>query len=124
MYPTDFMYSKSHEWVRFNGDEAIVGLTDYAQGKLGGIVFVGLPEEGDFVEAGCTMADVESIKAVSEIYAPISGEVAEINEELLEAPELINEAPYEAWLVKITSITEQEDLLTAEEYEEFIKTLE
>lgn len=117
--PVDVFYTKSHEWVKFEGEEAMIGLTDYAQKKLGDIVFVGLPEVGDNVSAGETMSDVESIKAISEIYAPVTGEVIEINEELLSSPELVNNSPYDAWLVKIGSITAKEELLSASEYEAF-----
>lgn len=116
------LYSKSHEWVKEEGDVAIIGLTDYAQSELGDLVFVNLPEEGDEVSVGEAFADVESVKAVSDVYSPVSGTVSEINEELLDAPESINEAPYEAWFVKVTEITEREELLTAEEYQAFVES--
>jgi len=117
--PKELSYTKSHEWVRFEGEEAYVGLTDFAQDALGDLVFVNLPEAEDMVEAGEVFADVESVKAVSDVYSPLSGKVAEINEELLDAPEKINEEPYEAWVVKVSDITEKEELLSAEAYEQF-----
>ena len=113
----DLLYSKSHEWVKEEGDVAIIGLTDYAQSELGDLVFVNLPEEGDEIAVGEAFADVESVKAVSDVYAPVSGTVCEINEELLDHPELINEAPYDAWLIKVKDVTDEEELLTASEYE-------
>lgn len=118
----DLLYSKSHEWVKEEGDVAIIGLTDYAQSELGDLVFVNLPEEGDEIAVGEAFADVESVKAVSDVYAPVSGTVCEINEELLDAPEKINEAPYDAWFVKVKDITEKEELLTAEEYKAFVES--
>ena len=118
----DLLYSKSHEWVKEEGDVAIIGLTDYAQSELGDLVFVNLPEEGDEISVGEAFADVESVKAVSDVYAPVSGTVCEINEELLDAPEKINEAPYDAWFVKVKDITEKEELLTAEEYKAFVES--
>lgn len=116
------LYSKSHEWVKEEGDEIVIGLTDYAQSELGDLVFVNLPEEGDELIVGEAFADVESVKAVSDVYAPVAGTVSEVNEELLDAPEKINEAPYEAWFVKVTEVTEKEELLTAEEYQAFVES--
>ena len=122
LYPVELQYSKSHEWVKFAEDgSATVGLTDYAQNELGDLVFVNLPMPGDTFAAGDTFADVESVKAVSDGYSPVTGTVAEVNEELADAPQTINEAPYDAWLVRFDEITDQEDLLTAEEYEAFVK---
>lgn len=115
--PKELLYTKSHEWVKLEGDTATIGLTDFAQHQLGDLVFVNLPEAGDSVTAGATFADVESVKAVSDVYSPLSGTVAEINEELLDAPEKINEAPYEAWFIKVEGITEKEELISAEAYE-------
>jgi len=120
LIPSDLLYTKTHEWVKFEGDMVTVGLTDYAQQKLGGIVFVGLPQAGDSVVAESVFADVESIKAVSEIYSPVTGDVEDVNEELLDAPELLNESPYEAWLVKVSNVSDKEELLDAKEYEAFI----
>lgn len=122
-YPNELKYSKSHEWVKFEDDTtAVIGLTDYAQSELGDLVFVNLPEEGDEVTAGEVFGDVESVKAVSDVYCPVTGTVSAINEELLDAPESINEAPYEAWFIKVEEISETEELLSAEEYEAFVKS--
>lgn len=118
----ELLYSKSHEWVRLEGDTAVIGLTDYAQSELGDLVFVNLPEADDEITLGETFADVESVKAVSDVYAPVSGIVSEINEELLDAPESINEAPYDAWFIKVKDITEKEELLSAEEYQAFVES--
>ena len=120
----ELRYSEDHEWVLIDGDVAVVGITDYAQSELGDLVFVNLPEVDDEVEAGETFADVESVKAVSDVLSPVSGTVAEINEELLDSPEKINEAPYDAWFIKETDISEEEELLSAEEYEKFVEESE
>lgn len=120
-HPTELKYSKSHEWVKFlDGTTALVGLTDYAQDALGDLVFVNLPEAGDEVTGGEAFADVESVKAVSDVFSPVTGTVAEINEELLDAPELMNQDPYGAWLIRVENITETEELLDAEAYVKFI----
>ncbi|MGN0333630.1 MAG: glycine cleavage system protein GcvH [Lachnospiraceae bacterium] len=116
------LYSKSHEWVKEEGDEVVIGLTDFAQSELGDLVFVNLPEEGDEISVGDAFSDVESVKAVSDVYAPVSGTVSAINEELLDAPEKINEAPYEAWFVRVKDITDKEELLSAEEYKDFVES--
>lgn len=116
--PKELMYTKSHEWVQEEGDIVIVGLTDFAQEALGGLVFVNLPEVGDEVVAGEAFADVESVKAVSDVFSPVTGVVTEINEDLLDSPELINEDPYGAWLVKIGEVTEHEDFLDADTYDQ------
>ncbi|MBC7959037.1 MAG: glycine cleavage system protein GcvH [Vallitaleaceae bacterium] len=119
--PKDLMYTKSHEWVKFiNDTTAVVGLTDHAQEALGDIVFINLPLVGDDLNIGDSFSDVESVKAVSDVYSPVSGTVLEINNELINAPELINEGPYEAWLVKIKDITEQDELITAEAYAQLL----
>ncbi|MDD6311179.1 MAG: glycine cleavage system protein GcvH [Firmicutes bacterium] len=119
------LYAKSHEWVKIEGDTATIGISDFAQSELGDLVFVNLPEEGDEVEAGEVFADVESVKAVSDIYSPISGTVAEINEELLDAPESINEDAFAAWFIKVEGVSAQaDDLMTAEEYEAFCESEE
>ena len=120
--PKDLKYAKSHEWVKEEGEEMVIGLTDYAQSELGDLVFVNLPEEGDELTVGEAFADVESVKAVSDVYAPVAGTVSEINEELLDTPEKINEAPYEAWLVRVKDVTEKEALLSAEEYQAFVES--
>lgn len=118
----ELKYSKSHEWVVLDGDSAVVGLTDYAQSELGDLVFVNLPEVGDIVEAGEVFGDVESVKAVSDVYSPVTGEVTEINEELLDSPELINDDAYEAWFIKVKDVSATEELLTAEEYKAFVES--
>ncbi len=118
------LYSKSHEWVKEEGGEFYVGLTDYAQSALGDLVFVNLPEEGDEVKVGESFSDVESVKAVSDVFSPVSGVVSAINEAVLDSPESINKAPYESWLIKVKDVSEKEELLSAEEYEAFLKTLE
>ena len=118
----ELLYSKSHEWVKEEGEEMVIGLTDYAQSELGDLVFVNLPEEGDELTVGEAFADVESVKAVSDVYAPVAGTVSEINEELLDTPEKINEASYEAWLVRVKDVTEKEALLSAEEYQAFVES--
>ena len=117
------LYTKDHEWVKEEGGEYVVGITDYAQSELGDLVFVNLPEEGDSVTKGESFSDVESVKAVSDVISPLTGVVSAINEAVLDAPESINSAPYEAWFVKVKDVTDKEELLSAEEYEEFLKTL-
>ena len=120
---TTCRYTKSHEWVRVQGNEAWAGLTDYAQSQLSDIVYVELPEEGDKFEKGDVFATVESVKAASDCYMPISGEVVEINEELTNTPELINNDPYgKAWLIKFTptDISELDSLMDAAAYEKYV----
>lgn len=120
--PAELRYTKSHEWVRTLEDGVVeIGLTDYAQSELGDIVFVNLPQEGDGVTAGETFADVESVKAVSDVYSPVTGSVTAVNEELLDAPQKINEAPYEAWMIRVQVEEEPQDLLTAQAYEQIIR---
>ena len=117
-FPKNLLYSETHEWVLFAEDgTATVGITDYAQDQLGDLVFVNLPEPGDAVTAGESFADVESVKAVSDVFSPVTGEVCAINEELLDNPALINEAPYDAWLVKVNNVSDTEELLDAAAYE-------
>ena len=118
------LYAKSHEWVKEEGGEFIVGITDYAQLALGDLVFVNLPEEGDEVTVGESFSDVESVKAVSDVVSPLSGVVSAINEEILDSPKNINDSPYDAWFIKVKDVTDKEELLSAEEYEEFLKTCE
>ncbi len=114
--PAELSYTKSHEWVSVEDDVYTIGLTDYAQDALGDLVFVNLPEEGDEVVAGEAFADVESVKAVSDVFSPVTGVVIAINEELLDAPETINEDPYGAWFVRVSNVTEVGDLLDADAY--------
>ena len=116
--PAKLQYSKDHEWVNLIEEGvALIGLTDFAQDQLGNIVFVNLPEVGDTIAVGESFGDVESVKAVSDLYAPVTGRVSAINEELLDAPEGINEAPYDAWLIEVSDITALDGLLTAAEYD-------
>ncbi len=114
-------YSKSHEWVAEKENGVAVGITDYAQDALGDIVFANLPEVGDTVAKGVPFGDVESVKAVSDIYSPVSGKVTAVNEEIIDSPEKMNNAPYEAWLIEVGEISERESLMTADEYREFCK---
>jgi glycine cleavage system H protein len=122
MYPDNFRYTKEHEWVRMDGDSATIGITDHAQQELGDIVYVDLPKPGAHVEQGKTMGTVESVKAVSEIYCPVTGEVVETNPILTDAPEKVNEDPHgEAWLVKVRlSGIAPPELMTAAEYQSYI----
>ena len=121
-FPKELKYAKSHEWVKFEDDNTVlIGLTDYAQNELGDLVFVNLPEPGDEVTAGESFGDVESVKAVSDVYSPVTGIVAEINEELLDSPESINADAYGAWFIKVTDVGDQEELMDADSYEAFTK---
>ena len=115
-HPSDLKYTKSHEWLRMEGDIAVVGITDFAQDALGDVVFVNLPQEGDETAAGESFGDVESVKAVSELICPVSGTVCAVNEDLLDAPELLNQDPYAAWIIKVENVSETEQLLDADEY--------
>lgn len=115
--PEELQYTKSHEWLLVEDGVATVGLTDFAQDALGDIVFVNLPQPGDQVSAGEPLGDVESVKAVSDVLSPVSGVVAQVNEELLDNPALVNENPYGAWLVKVEQLTGEEELLDAAAYE-------
>ena len=118
-YPTNLQYSKSHEWVMTDGDVAVVGISDFAQDALGNVVFVNLPQEGDTVTAGEPFGDVESVKAVSDLISPLSGTVCAVNEELLDAPEMLNSDPYGAWIIKVENVSGSEELLSASDYETF-----
>jgi len=123
MYPDNFRYTKDHEWVMVEGDSGTVGITDHAQHELGDIVYVDLPKIGTVVEQGKTLGSVESVKAVSDVYAPVSGEVVEANQTLATAPELLNQEPHgAAWLVKIrlSAPDELDGLMTAAGYEEYL----
>ena len=123
MYPTNFRYTKEHEWVHVEGDIAIVGITDHAQKELGDIVYVDLPKVGARLEQGKTLGSVESVKAVSDIFAPVSGEVTAINDALSTTPEKLNEDPHgAAWLVKIKLSVpgEIKQLLSADDYQNYV----
>ena len=124
-FPESLKYTKTHEWVEILDDGTVViGLTDYAQKELGDIVFVNLPEVDDSVSANEAFADVESVKAVSDVLSPADGVVSEVNEALLDAPETINENPYEAWFVKITDAVIEEELMDADAYKALVEELE
>jgi glycine cleavage system H protein len=122
--PEDLHYSKDHEWVRVEGGEAIIGITDYAQNSLGDVVYVELPKAGDEFAANESFGSVESVKAVSEVFTPVAGIVAKINESLADEPEVVNSDPYgEGWMIRIKMAHpgEVDSLLTAAEYEDFTK---
>ncbi|MBW2478241.1 MAG: glycine cleavage system protein GcvH [Deltaproteobacteria bacterium] len=122
-FPEELKYTEEHEWVMVEEDLAIIGITDFAQDSLGDVVFVELPEEGTEVVAGKAFGVVESVKAVSDIYAPVSGTVEEVNDELPDSPEMINTSPYEdGWMIKIrmTDTMEVDDLMDAEAYQAYI----
>ncbi len=119
--PGELQYTKSHEWVRVEDDVATVGITEHAQDELGDVVFVELPEQGATLAAGDSFGAVESVKAVSDLYAPVGGEVVEVNATLEENPEKINEDPYgEGWILKL-QISEEGDLLSADDYEKLLE---
>ncbi|MDL2225287.1 glycine cleavage system protein GcvH [Eubacteriales bacterium OttesenSCG-928-M02] len=118
---SELQYTKDHEWVSMEGDTATIGITDYAQDSLGDIVFINLPQVGDDVLAGDVVCDIESVKAVSDIYAPISGKVSAINEGLLDAPESVNSDPYGAWIFKLEGVADLEELMDAAAYEALIQ---
>jgi len=121
-FPEELKYTDEHEWVLAEDEVATIGITDFAQDALGDVVFVELPEVGTRVEAGKPFGVVESVKAVSDVYAPVSGEVVEVNEELPDAPEMVNTSPYEdAWMIKIklSDLSELDNLMDAGEYQEF-----
>lgn len=123
MNPKNLKYHKEHDWARIEGDVATLGVTDYAQESLGDIVYIELPEVGAEVSAGTSYAEIESVKAVSDVFAPVSGTVIEANDEVVDAPELINESPYEdGWLIKVklSDPGEADELMSAEDYEEML----
>ncbi len=120
-------YHKEHEWIRVEGDEAVIGVSDYAQEQLSDVVYVELPEVGDSFERGDIVAVVESVKAASDVYMPLSGEILEINEELEDSPELVNQDPYgQAWFVRvaIADPAELDDLLDVDAYQAFVEALD
>ncbi len=122
--PEDLHYSKDHEWVRVEGDQAVIGVTDYAQNSLGDVVYVELPKAGEQFATNESFGSVESVKAVSEVFTPVSGEVAKINESLADEPEKVNTDPYgEGWMIRVrmANASEVDSLLTAAEYEDFTK---
>ena len=119
LFPAELKYSKDHEWMKEEDGVAVIGISDFAQDALGDVVFVNLPGEGDEVTAGEAFGDVESVKAVSDLVSPVSGTVCAVNEALLDEPEQLNKAPYEAWLIKVENVTGSEELLDAAAYEAF-----
>ena len=124
MYPQELLYTKEHEWIRVHESAGTIGITDHAQKELGDIVFVELPQVGDHVAAKEAFGTVESVKAVSDLYSPVTGEVTSVNSKLQNAPELINSDPHgEAWLIKVklTDRSQTEGLMTAEEYEAYVQ---
>jgi glycine cleavage system H protein len=124
MYPEDYLYNKDHEWIIVQDSIGTIGITDYAQHELGDVVYVDLPEVGDTFEANEPFGSVESVKAVSELFCPVGGEITEVNSKLEESPEMINESPHQkAWMIKIrlTNPEELKELLSSEEYEEYLQ---
>lgn len=121
-YPGNYKYAKSHEWLLLEGETATIGITDYAQSSLGDIVFVELPKVGQEIEAGSTFGSVESVKAVSDLYSPVTGSVSAVNEALNDAPDTINSAANDTWIIKLAvkSADEASALLSAEDYEKFV----
>ncbi len=123
-FPKGLKYSREHEWVKVEGNIALIGITDYAQSELGDVVYVELPEVGTDVEANSTFGVVESVKAVSDLYSPVTGSVTEVNAQLEEEPELVNSDPYEdGWMIKVemSDASELSDLLDADEYKAFVE---
>jgi glycine cleavage system H protein len=121
-YPASYRYTKEHEWIEIDGKTGTVGITDYAQNSLGDIVYVELPKIGSGVEAGKVFGSVESVKAVSDLYSPVTGKVTAVNEELVNSPEKVNTEPHTAWIIKVelSDPTEIDKLLDAKAYESFI----
>jgi glycine cleavage system H protein len=121
MYPSDLKYTKDHEWVKITGGEARVGITDYAQKQLGDVVYLELPEVGRTFNKGDVFGTIESVKAVSELYAPVGGEVTEVNQPLTQKPETVNSAPHDAWMIVMKVSGGDADLLDATQYTELTK---
>ena len=119
LFPAEMKYSKDHEWMKEEDGVVAIGISDFAQDALGDVVFVNLPGEGDEVTAGEAFGDVESVKAVSDLVSPVSGTVCAVNEDLLDEPEQLNKAPYDAWLIKVENVSDTEELLDAAAYEAF-----
>ena len=118
-FPAELKYSKDHEWVKFEGDTAIIGISDFAQDALGDVVFINLPAEGDEVNASEAFGDVESVKAVSDVNSPVTGVIVAVNEDLADSPENLNSDPYGSWIIKVENITATEELMDAAAYEAF-----
>lgn len=127
MYPDNLFYTKDHEWLRVEGEEAVMGITDFAQKQLGDIIYVDLPQPGKVLEAHQVVGSVESVKSVSDVYSPVSGEVLAVNSELAQTPDLINKDPYgQGWIVrlKIKDKSEIDNLMKAADYEKYLEGLE
>jgi glycine cleavage system H protein len=125
MYPSDYLYSREHEWVRVLDDICVLGITEFAQQELGEVVFVELPEVGQVFNSQDELGTIESVKAVAEVYSPVAGEVVEINESVVDDPEMLNDDPHgEGWLVKLrfSSADDLKSLMSAEKYEEYVKS--
>ena len=123
MYPSEYLYSKEHEWIRVEEDICVLGITDFAQKELGEVVFVELPEAGQVFDAGDEVGTIESVKAVAEIYNPVAGEIVEIDDAVIDDPEILNEDPHhEGWLLKIrfSSASDLKELMSAEQYERYV----
>ena len=122
--PSDLLYTKEHEWVRLEGEEAVIGITDYAQSELGDITFVELPNAGDEVKKSDTLSTIESVKAASDIYAPVSGKIVKVNQVLQDNPERINKSPYfDGWIccISIVGAVDQESFMDADEYKRYLE---
>lgn len=121
-YPENYRYAKSHEWLLLEGDCATVGITDYAQSSLGDIVFIELPKVGQQIEVGSTFGSVESVKAVSDLYSPVTGSVTAVNEKLNDTPDTLNKAANDTWIIKVSvkSADEADSMLSAADYEKFV----
>ena len=119
LFPAEMKYSKDHEWMKEEDGVVVIGISDFAQDALGDVVFVNLPGEGDEVTAGEAFGDVESVKAVSDLVSPVTGTVCAVNEDLLDEPEQLNKAPYDAWLIKVENVGDTSELLDAAAYEAF-----
>jgi glycine cleavage system H protein len=125
MYPSEYLYSREHEWIRVDGEVCTLGITEFAQHELGEVVFVELPEVGQVFDAGDELGTIESVKAVAEIYSPVAGEVVETNEAVVDDPELLNDDPHhEGWLIKLrfSSASDLKSLMNAEQYEEYTQS--
>jgi glycine cleavage system H protein len=124
MYPEDFLYSKEHEWIKIDGDRGTIGITDYAQQQLGDVVYVELPDVGATLSANDVFGSIESVKAVSELFCPVSGEVLEVNQETADSPELVNQDPHgKAWLIaiRVTDPSETGNLMSASDYQKYVE---
>ena len=125
MYPSDYLYSREHEWIRVEDDICVLGITEFAQQELGEVVYVELPEAGQVFDANDEIGTIESVKAVAEVYTPVAGEIVEINDSVVDDPELLNEDPHtDGWLIKVrfSSAADLKSLMSSEQYEEYVKS--